>query len=185
MNMKFFLTTVFALSIWGCVFAQMPRSSKQEYRQLAEKERIKDSLNNTFEHLSLDKPDGSKYGLRTCVENILVAKGDTWRVKYVFQPSLFTKLVAEGIREATPEEMKKGECIFAFKPEKTQWIKIIQYGSDGSKYEGGSLVYVVEPEKYESVMQRYKSLKGLKDKNDFLDSIAGGRWIDFKYGRKK
>lgn len=183
--MKFFLTAVFALSIWGCAFAQMPRSSKQEYRRLSEEVRIKDSLNNTFEHLSLDKPDGSKHRLRGSVEKHIIARGDTNRIKYVFEPGYLKDLVVEGVRDATPEELKKGECIFTVKPEKTKWIKIIQHCNDGSKYEGGYLLYVVEPEKYESVMQRYKSLKGLKDKNDFLDSIAGGRWIDFKYGRIK
>ena len=186
MNMKFFLTTVFALSIWGCVFAQMPRSSKQDFLQLNEKERIKDSLNNTFEHLSLDKPDGTKHRLRGMVEKHIIARGDTNRIKYVFDPTYVTNLVAEGIREATPEELKKGECIFTVKPEKTKWIKIIQHYSDGTKFDkSGYLLYVVEPERYESVMQRYKSLKGWKDKNDFLDSIAGGHWIDFKYGRIK
>ena len=110
MNMKFFLTAVLLLSVWGCVFAQMPRSSKQEYRRLSKEVRIKDSLNNTFEHLSLDKPDGSKHRLRGSVEKHIIARGDTNRIKYVFEPGYLKDLVVEGVRDAIlkyAEEVRK------------------------------------------------------------------------------
>lgn len=186
MNIKHFLTIIWGMCAVNFAIAQSPKVSNYPFLKLTDEERIKDSINNTFEHLSLDKPDGTKHRLRGMVEKHIIARGDTNRIKYVFDPTYVTNLVAEGIREATPEELKKGECIFTVKPEKTKWIKIIQHYSDGTKFDkSGYLLYVVEPEKYESVMQRYKSLKGWKDKNDFLDSIAGGRWIDFKYGRIK
>jgi hypothetical protein len=47
------------------------------------------------------------------------------------------------------------------------------------------LVIVVDPEKYDSIMDEYNKIKDSKKRTAFLDKLAGGSWQDFAKGKIK
>ena len=133
----------------------------------------KESVAGTFEHLALNGQIA-----RTKSERNVIAKGDSVRIKVVFMPDNVVKIVAENGATATREDIKKGEWIVTFKPEKTKWCSIQRYLDDGIISEMGKVIIVVDPDKYDEVVARMNKLEG-REYSKFMDSIAGKKFGDF------
>ena len=133
----------------------------------------KDSISRTFEHLSLNGKIA-----RSRVDKFIIAKGDSVRFKYVFIPEEVDRIEANNGVRATREDIKKGEWIVTFKPEKTQWCGIKTYTNHGLIRDCGNRIIVVDPDKYEEVMERREKLKE-PERQKFIDSLAGGNYFDF------
>ena len=133
----------------------------------------KESVAETFEHLALNGQIA-----RTRSERNVIAKGDSVRIKVVFMPEDVVKIVAENGATATREDIKRGEWIVTFKPEKTKWCSIQRYRYDGTLSEMGKVIIVVDPDKYDEVVARMNKLEG-REYSKFMDSIAGKKFSDF------
>ena len=145
----------------------------------------RDSIASTFEHLELNgKP------FRSRIERIIIPRGDSTRIKFVFD-NTFIRVAVEGGGETTPEDIKKGSFMAVIRPQKTTWVKFVTE----QKYPGiekimvrehGYRVIVVDPEKYDSIMVEYNKLEDYsKERSAFLDTLSGGSWNDFKSGKIK
>ena len=142
----------------------------------------KESVAETFEHLALNGQIA-----RTRSERNVIAKGDSVRIKVVFMPEDVVKIVAENGATATREDIKRGEWMVTFKPEKTKWCSIQRYRYDGTISEMGKVIVVVDPDKYDEVVARMNKLKG-PELSKFMDSVAGKRFDDLlpisKFGKR-
>ena len=158
-------------------------SRKEIARLNAESER--DAIASTFEHLELNgKP------FRSRIERIIIPRGDSTRIKCVFDRTII-RIAVEGGGETTPEDIKKGSFMAVIRPQKTTWVKFVTE----EKYQGierimvrehGYRVIVVDPEKYDSIMVEHNKVEGNSQKrSDFLDKLAGGSWYDFRSGKIK
>ena len=134
----------------------------------------KDSISATFEHLALN---GEL--LKSKADKVVIAKGDTVRIKTVFMRDYVVKIEAENGACTTPEDLKKEVWMVTFKPEKTKWFSIRVYTCSGNIHEIGKLITVVDPDKYEEVVSRMKKMKW-SEKERYLDSISGGSFNDFQ-----
>ena len=133
----------------------------------------KDSISRTFEHLSLNGKIA-----KSRVDKFIIAKGDSVRIKLVFITEDVDRIEADNGARATREDIKKGEWIVTFKPQKTQWCGVKTYTNYGLIRECGNRIIVVDPNKYEEVMARIRKLKD-PEKQEYIDSIAGGNHFDF------
>ena len=158
-------------------------SRKEIARLNAESER--DAIASTFEHLELNgKP------FRSRLERIIIPRGDSTRIKFVFN-NTFIRVAVEGGGETTPEDIRKGSFMAVIRPQKTTWVKFVTE----QKYQGierimvrehGYRVIVVDPEKYDSIMVEYNKFEdSSKERSAFLDKLSGGSWYDFKSGKIK
>ena len=142
-----------------------------------------------FEHLVLNDSASLKIKtsfLRGAVEHEVIMKGESTRVKFVFDNRKVLHIEIEGVGETSPEDIKNGEYIATLKPEKTTLYKInihtkkvdgttkVNYGL------GNRRIIVVEPQKYVKVMQdiwwlkNSKSAKASEKLGKYLDKLAGG-----------
>jgi hypothetical protein len=185
---KFFIAFVIMTSCSSVALAQIPKIGKKDLpaifskQNMTAEERMQDSINNTFEHLAIS----NRGTFRGKVERVIIPKGDSTRVKYVWNPR-FHEIIIDGVRP-TPEESKKGELIVTIWPEKTRWVKVViasQYNSD--PVDIGHRVIVVPRDKYKAIIERESKLakSDYSKLSKFLDSLAGGTYKDFATGRKK
>lgn len=170
---KVFCWALLSLAVFGTLSVNAQKSKKKR-NIVSTEQAIQDSLANTFEHFALR--GNSDFRLKA--ERFIIAKGDSVRFKTVFLPINIEKIEAENGACTTREDLKKGVWIVTLKPEKTKWCSIKVYNKSGTISEMGTRIIVVEPDKYEEVMNRLKKLQGAK-KEKYIDDIAGGSFEDF------
>ena len=185
---KFFFLVLFAAFLCNSASAQSRVVDREPSRkEIARLNAIskRDSIASTFEHLELNgKP------FRSRIERIIIPRGDSTRIKFVFN-NTFIRVAVEGGGETTPEDIRKGSFMAVIRPQKTTWVKFVTE----QKYPGierimvrehGYRVIVVEPEKYDSIMVENNKFEDYsKERSDFLDKLAGGSWYDFRSGKIK
>ena len=191
--MKFFLIILFSAFSCNLASAQPKvRDRKPTSKELAQLNAYseRDSINGTFEHLKLE---GKTY--RGRIERIIIPRGDSTRIKYVFDNTYVIRIAVEGGGETTPLDIRKGIFVTSVSPEKTKMVNVLLSRTILAERIGGQdmvvdkklqfRVIVVEPEKYDSIMDEYNKIKDSKKRTAFLDKLAGGSWQDFAKGKIK
>ena len=127
--------------------------------------------------------DTSPNFLRGAVEHGVIMKGESTRVKFVFDNRKVLHIEIEGVGKTSREDIKNGKYIATLKPEKTTLYKInilikrvdgttkINYGL------GNRRIIVVEPQNYDKVMQDIwwlKNTKASEKLEEYKDKLAGG-----------
>ena len=131
--------------------------------QITEYEEVKESV-KSYETLSILKENGHKSFMLAGADKNIIRRGDTVRFKVLWNINAeytnFKGVYVEGVGQATPEDMRKGEFEVVLKPEKTttyKWscvyIMNINHLERSVKKEHDFTIVVLEPEKYDSVMQ--------------------------------
>ena len=131
--------------------------------QITEYEEVKESV-KSYETLSILKENGHKSFMRAALEKKIIRRGDSSRFKVLWDINAeytnFKGVYVEGVGQATPEDMRKGEFEVVLKPDKTttyKWscvyIMNINHLERSIKKEHDFTIVVLEPEKYDSVMQ--------------------------------
>ena len=190
MKKKIFAALLSFFAVAGIALAEnepldLKVNDSKRKQERIRKQEINDSIASTFEHLELNgKP------FRSRLERIIIPRGDSTRIKFVFN-NTFIRVAVEGGGETTPEDIRKGSFMAVIRPQKTTWVKFVTE----QKYPGierimvrehGYRVIVVEPEKYDSIMGEYNKFEDYsKEQSDFLDKLAGGSWYDFRNGKIK
>ena len=108
-------------------------------------------------------------------ERRFIQKGDSTRIKYVFDPGVIKKIEIVNGPSATIENLKKGEWVLVVKPEKSTMYQAEFYYYDYRVGRVTSLpsrieILVLEPDKYKEVEAKAKEFyeknengKGLSD----------------------
>lgn len=186
---RFLLVFIIVASCSSVALAQIPKIGKKDLpaifskQNMTAEERMQDSINNTFEHLVIHK--GSTF--RGKVERVIIPKGDSTRVKYIWNTQFHEVIIIDGVKP-TLEESKKGELVVTIWPEKTRWVKVFvtsKYNSDPVNI--GHRVIVVPRDKYKAIIERESKLakSDYSKLSKFLDSLAGGTYKDFATGKIK
>ena len=150
--LKFAIASVMVIGATTFVSAQ----TQTEYEEVREKI-------ESYEKLSLVDEYGKSF-MRTGADKNIIRRGDTVRFKVLWNINAeytnFKGVYVEGVGQATPEDMRKGEFEVVLKPEKTttyKWscvyIMNINHLERSVKKEHDFTIVVLEPEKYDSVMQ--------------------------------
>ncbi len=102
------------------------------------------------------------------VENDVIAKGDSTRIKYLLDPKQILRFEVEGYGEASPEDIKNGVWILTVKPEKTTAIverKTLVIGHDEKIFseKGCAFIIVTDADKVEDIRAKIKSFSDSMD----------------------
>lgn len=123
---------------------------------------------NPFENFTLQ----SGYNYSAKIEYPFIKRGDSIRIKHLFNKDV--KLISSRYlgREIPYECLKKGEWIITIKPDTTQWVDFkIEYVF-GNASANGFLIVVIEPEKYDDVKKEYDKVKDDFDQRTaFLEKL--------------
>ena len=136
-------------------------SAQDDKAKTAGQKYIEVSARN-FESASLVQPDGSVDMSRWLLERNIIRQGDSTRFKYLFKPDdEIIKIEIKGVKSATRKEIRKGEFIATLRPEKSTTYEMIETrlgSTTGMKHK--IVVMVVEPEKYDSIIELRSRLRG-------------------------
>ena len=184
-RLKVALLSLVAILLCNFASAQRPRirDSRPSPERIAqyEAESKRDSLSRTFEHLDR----GGSY-LRTKIESRVIKRGDSTRIKYVFDNRFINKIVVEGGYKTTFDDIRKGVFVAKVSPPKTKLVYAYAYDVDGGKTESVFLVVVVEPEKYDSIIKEYNKIKeDGRAEEKFITKLSGGTWKEWRTGKVK
>ena len=191
--MKILLISVlFAVLFCGSASAQLRSTSRKptpeeiaklnkQYEQI-----LKETKDETFENFKLLQ--GQIY--RTKIERLIIPRGDSVRIRYVFKVDRVVRIAVEGGGTTTPKDIRNGVFVTTICPKKTMWVKDQidsrnQITGEISTQEFGWRVIVVEPEKYDSIKAIYDKLPEGKPRYAFTDSLSGGTLRDFRLGKIK
>ena len=181
MNTKNFNTLTLGLlfsilSIGLCVAQNNTNKQKTSTEEIL-KMRTRD-----FENMILNL-ENENHWIRFRTEHDILKKGNSTRIKYVFNNRVVKRIVIEGVGETTPEDIRKGEFIVTVKPEKTTLYKVNIYRErpDGTVYAtpkiGNRRIIVIAPNKYDKVMSEVYSLRQKDPENKlykYLNELADG-----------
>ena len=131
--------------------------------------------------------------LASCMEWPAIVKGDTARIKWMFDNSVITHIEIEGVGETTPEDVQKGQFVIEVTPEQTTLYKahIHIKHADGTVSVNPELanrrVIVVSDRKTQNnIFQMYtldKANRQIEKLSRYMDSHAGGvregKWTYF------
>ncbi|MBR4999687.1 MAG: hypothetical protein IKY11_02005, partial [Rikenellaceae bacterium] len=153
-----------------------------------------------FKHMTLERfqKDANREGkgkvyLQSRLEYPLLQKGDTMRIRYVFDNSVITHIEIEGVDETTPNDIEKGQFDVTVSPEQTTLYKTnihVKTANDSIVVLEGIAnrrVIVIDGDRkeYFRVINNFLWSRVAKDKPAseyrFLNSIAGdvpeGLWV--------
>jgi hypothetical protein len=185
------ISVLFAVLFCGSASAQLRRTSRKptpaeiaklnkQYEQI-----LKETKDETFENFKLLQDQI----YRTKIERLIIPRGDSVRIRYVFKADRVVRIAVEGGGTTTPKDIRNGVFVTTICPKKTMWVKdqIDSRDQTGkiSTQEFGWRVIVVEPEKYDSIKAIYDKLPEGKPRNAFADSLSGGTLRDFRLGKIK
>ncbi len=180
-----------------------------------EYEEVREKI-ESYEKMSLVNEYGKSI-MRTGADKNIIRRGDTVRFKVIWdlyaQTQKIQQVYVEGVGESTPEDLRKGKFEVVLKPDKTTTYKegFKYIGYQGRSYEDVHefTIIVLEPEKYDSVMQlrstmnsqqrglNFKELKGekvdpfIKAEIDKMAKMSPAerkkykKQLERKYGNKK
>ncbi|MBQ2394518.1 MAG: hypothetical protein II307_02005, partial [Alistipes sp.] len=121
--------------------------------------------------LETEKFDREKWApdvnLLTVIEHRVIARGDSTRIKFLFNRQRVRSIKVLGYGKASKEDIKKGEYVVTVAPKKTKLIECYINGGERAH----KRVIVIEHEKYDEVMKEW----GRRNYNSrYLDKLAGG-----------
>ena len=108
-------------------------------------------------------------------EHQVIARGNSTRVKFLFNSRDFERFEIENVGESSVEDIRKGEYIATIKPEKTTLFRCTYYRYK-TKHRSNFRIIVIDPDKYDEVMKKLYILRKLggSDYREYLDKLAGG-----------
>ncbi|MBO5710174.1 MAG: hypothetical protein J6R62_01430 [Rikenellaceae bacterium] len=112
-------------------------------------------------------------------EHQVIARGNSTRVKFLFNSRDFERFEIENVGESSVEDIRKGEYIATLKPEKTTLFRCTYYKVKNgykTKHRSNFRIIVIAPDKYDEVMKKLYILRKLggSDYREYLDKLAGG-----------
>ena len=112
-------------------------------------------------------------------EHQVIARGNSTRVKFLFNSRDFERFEIENVGESSVEDIRKGEYIATLKPEKTTLFRCTYYKVKNgykTKHRSNFRIIVIAPDKYDEVMKKLYILRKLggDDYREYLDKLAGG-----------
>ncbi|MBO7213051.1 MAG: hypothetical protein J6U99_00640, partial [Rikenellaceae bacterium] len=105
--------------------------------------------------------------LHSAIEHQVIARGDSTRIKFLFNNRRVRSIKVLGYGKASKEDIKKGEYIVTVAPKKTKLIECYINGGERAHRR----VIVIDPEKYDEVMKEWGRY-GYTLR--YLDKLAGG-----------
>ncbi len=129
---------------------------------------IKAELKKSTEWFDNQKWD-PEVNLSTAVEHNVIARGDSTRIKFLFDNRRVRSIKVSGYGKASKEDLEKGEYVVTVAPKKTKLIECYVNRNEGRH----KRIIVIEPEKYEEVMRKFYSLQG-SARRQYLNKLAGG-----------
>ena len=105
----------------------------------------------------------------TTVEHRLIARGDSTRIKFLFDRRRVRSIKVLGYGKASRDDLSKGEYVVTVAPKNT---KLIQCYINGNERVHKRII-VIDPEKYEEVMRKFYSLQG-SARRQYLNKLAVG-----------
>ena len=121
--------------------------------------------------LETEKFDREKWApdvnLLTVIEHRVIARGDSTRIKFLFNRQRVRSIKVLGYGKASKEDIKKGEYVVTVAPKKTKLIECYINGGERAHRR----VIVIDPEKYDEVMKEW-GRRGYSLR--YLDKLAGG-----------
>ena len=129
---------------------------------------IKAELKKSTEWFDNQKWDPD-VNLSTAVEHKVIARGDSTRIKFLFDNRRVRSIKVSGYGKASKEDLEKGEYVVTVAPKKTTLIECYVNRNEGRH----KRIIVIEPEKYEEVMRKLYSLQG-SARRQYLNKLAGG-----------
>ena len=140
---------------------------------IAEISGVKEEILDTKARLQLEteKFDREKWApdvnLLTVIEHRVIARGDSTRIKFLFDNRRVRSIKVLGYGKASKEDIKKGEYVVTVAPKKTKLIECYINGGERAH----KRVIVIDPEKYDEVMKEW----GRRGYNlRYLEKLAGG-----------
>ena len=111
--------------------------------------------------------------LNTFLEHAVIARGDSTRIKFVFDSRKVRGIQVLGYGRASRDDIKKGEYIVTVTPKKTKLIECwvnTRAGRRPAHYR----IIVVEPKKYDEVMRKLYELRIQgRGYNQYIEELAG------------
>ena len=142
--------------------------------QLGEISGVKEEILDTKARLQLEteKFDAQKWSsdigrLYSAIEHQVIARGDSTRIKFLFNNRRVRSIKVLGYGKASKEDIKKGEYVVTVAPKKTKLIECYINGGERAHRR----VIVIDPEKYDEVMKDW-GRSGYNSR--YLDKLAGG-----------
>ena len=105
--------------------------------------------------------------LSTAIEHRLIARGDSTRIKFLFNRVRVRSIKVLGYGKASRDDLRDGEYVVTVAPKKTKLIEC--YINGGAR--AHQRIIVVDPEKYEEVMKEWHKC-GYSP--GYLEKLAGG-----------
>ena len=110
--------------------------------------------------------------LNTFLEHAVIARGDSTRIKFVFDSRKVRGIQVLGYGRASRDDIRKGEYIVTVNPKKTKLIEC--WVNTRVRIPAHYRVIVVKPEEYDEVMKKIYKLRKLGwDCNHYLNELAG------------
>ena len=169
MTKRFFYTLTLGLLIsmfnFGDSFAQT-YIRNQGITEAPSTESILRTETNKFNYQTLNDSTSNKHSyLRSVIEHKVIKRGASTRIKFMFDNRKVTHIEIEGVGSTSLNDIKNGVYIATLTPEKTTLyrINIHTKNSDGTTKVnqglGNRRIIVVEPKKYDRVMEKIWWLK--------------------------
>jgi hypothetical protein len=113
-----------------------------------------------FANLAAVDEKGNPVKLKYMQEHIVIKRGDSTRVKWVFDPKQYLNFVVQGVGQSTHEDIRKGVFMVTVKPEKTKEYKYSYTDRSGREtgFHFRFVVIVAEPEEYEAVKAKVDNM---------------------------
>ncbi len=146
------------------------KDSKQKGDKIRKQEK-NDSIANSFDNFALSEG----ISIRGRLEKQFIKRGDSVRIRYVFDRSVIEMISSRYLGLEIPYEcLKKGEWIITLAPESTQWVDFHPKAfAEKRPMPEGFLIIVVEPEKYDDIKRQYDKVKDdFKKSSDFINKLA-------------
>ncbi|MBQ2394881.1 MAG: hypothetical protein II307_03855, partial [Alistipes sp.] len=113
--------------------------------------------------------------LSTSLEHAVIARGDSTRIKFVFDNREVYGIQVLGYGKASRDDIKKGEYVVTVSPPKTKLIGCWVIKKGWRRIPAHYRVIVVDPEKYNEVMRKYYTLRAQGRSNrQYLNELADG-----------
>ena len=144
--------------------------SKRKQERIRKQEK-NDSIANSFDNFALSEG----ISIRGRLEKQFIKRGDSVRIRYVFDRSVIEMISSRYLGLEIPYEcLKKGEWIITLAPESTQWVDFHPKAfAEKRPIPEGFLIIVVEPEKYDDIKRQYDMVKDdFKKSSDFINKLA-------------
>ena len=147
-------------------------------------EEILANQTSRFERLKFDNSGKGGSYLSSALEHEVIKRGDSTRIKYVFDNRVLDRIEIEGVAQTTPKDIRNGEFIVTVKPDKTTLyrVNITIKHPNGSLRETRGLdnrrVIVVEPKKFDKILLNVFKIRRTDRNGDkvrkYLNELADG-----------